>query len=161
MRPANLCIICKGSRALCGNEHCPLLAKLNVKPKLVDNLGVNFFGPSPSVFVGRMGYPNISLGPLAAPEQIENVQMMDTPSSWMELSYDKIVEMRSMMIRSRQSQNIFSRSRFIEENQELALASRPTDVELNFHHEPTYRVSFSDVHQPMGPSASLKKLTIA
>jgi hypothetical protein len=32
---------------------------------------------------------------------------------------------------------------------------------MSFSSKPLYRVSFSDIHQPMGPSASLEKLTIA
>ncbi|MFH1424231.1 MAG: Nre family DNA repair protein [archaeon] len=160
MKAPNMCIACKGARALCGNERCPLLARVNVTPKLTGRIGTDFFGPSPSVFVGRIGYPNLYMGPLATFQEEENPELMDTPSSWMNMSYDKIVEMRSMLIRSKSVQNIFSKSRFIEENQELALAERPTDVELNFSREPTYKVSFSDVHQPMGPSAPLEKMKI-
>ena len=155
--PARMCLVCKGSRALCGNKTCPLLPRFRIKPELEKKISTEFFGPAYSVFVGRMGYPNLGVGPLAA---VEERQGIDSPGSWLGMEYSKIVELRSLLIRSKQRENIFSRSRFISENQELALASKPTDIELEFFKKPTYRVSFSDVVQPMGPTASLKKLTI-
>ena len=152
-----MCLICKGSRALCGQVHCPLMARINVEPK-VRNIPTDFFGPSTSIFVGRMGYPTVSMGPLAA---VEYTDGMDDPSTWFGMSYSRLIELRSMMLRSKVSQNIRARNRFILENQELALADRPTDVELTFKSKPVYRVSFSDVVQPMGPSAVLQKLSLA
>ncbi len=155
--PARMCLICKGSRALCGNRTCPLLPRFRIKPDLEKKISTEFFGPSYSVFVGRVGYPNVGMGPLAA---VEERQDLDNPASWLGMEYSKIVELRSLLIRSKQKEDIFSRSRFVLENQELALASKPTDIELEFWKKPSYRVSFSDVVQPMGPTAPLKRLTI-
>jgi hypothetical protein len=154
---ARMCLICKGSRALCGHIRCPLMARIDVKPKLRD-IPMDFFGPSTSVFVGRIGYPRVGVGPLAA---VEYSKGMDDPSSWFGLEYSKLIELRSMMLRSRVSHDVRSRDRFILENQEIALADRPTDVELSFKRKPVYRVSFSDIVQPMGPSAPLERLTLA
>jgi hypothetical protein len=84
----------------------------------------------------------------------------DTPSSWMSLDYAQIVEMRSMLLRSKQPESIFSRDRFIESNQELAMAQKPTDVELEFTKKPYYRMSFSSMTQPMGPTAPIDKFRI-
>jgi hypothetical protein len=154
---ARMCLICKGSRALCGNTYCPLMARINVEAKLRD-IPSDFFGPSTSIFVGRMGYPRVNIGPLAAVEYRDG---MDDPSSWFGMDYSNLIEMRSMMLRSKAEEGIRSRSRFVLENQELALADRPTDVELTFKSKPVYRVNFSDVVQPMGPSAVLQKLRLA
>ncbi len=152
-----MCLVCKGSRALCGQIHCPLMARLDVKPKM-ENLPMDFFGPSTSVFVGRMGYPRVSVGPLAAVEYSEGI---DDPSRWFGMEYSELISMRSMMLRSKLSHSVRSRDRYILENQELALADRPTDVELSFRSRPVYRVNFSDVVQPMGPSAMLERLRLA
>jgi len=154
---ANMCLICKGSRALCGQSRCPLLARVSVQPKLKE-VGEDFFGPSTSIFVGRYGYPSVGIGPLAAIDFKENI---DNPATWLSMDYSDIVELRSLMLRSKMSQSIHAKNRYIYENQELALATKPTDVEMSFTSKPLYRVSFSDVNQPMGPSASLEKLTIA
>jgi hypothetical protein len=155
---ARMCLICKGSRALCGHARCPLLARMSVEPKVKELAEKEFFGPSTSVFVGRFGYPNVGIGPLAAMELKDNI---DNPATWLSLDYSDIIELRSLMLRSRMSQNVHARNRYVYENQELALATKPTDVEMSFSSKPLYRVSFSDIHQPMGPSASLEKLTIA
>lgn len=155
--PANLCILCKGSRALCGKERCPLYSKINIGPLVEKSVSMNFFGPSTNVFVGRIGYPRVSMGPLTAIEMKPNI---DSPGTWFGMEYGDIIELQSLLLRSKLRQNIHSRSRFVEENQELALASRPTDVEMRFTKKPIYNMSFSDMYQPMGPSASLEKMKI-
>jgi hypothetical protein len=133
------------------------MARIQVEPKVRD-LPMDFFGPSTSIFVGRMGYPRINTGPLAA---IEYQETMDDPSKWFGLPYSDLIAMRSLMIRAKSAENVRSRSRYVLENQELALSDRPTDVELSFKSKPSYRVSFSDIVQPMGPSASLEKMRLA
>jgi hypothetical protein len=158
MQTAKPCLVCKGSRGLCGQKSCPLLPRFQIAPEIQRKVGTDFFGPSTNVFVGRVGYPNVGVGPLAAVEMRKDI---DSPGNWFGMEYQKLVEMRSLMIRTKQKESIFSRSRFVEENQELALASRPADVEMSFFKKPYFNVSFSDMHQPMGPTASLQKLRIA
>lgn len=156
MRPANICVICKGGRNLCGNYPCPLLSRFKVRPK-VKYLKTEFFGPSPNVFIGRTGYPNVYIGPLGA---VEEQPFIDAPENWFGMSYHKIIELRSLLLRSKHKENIFSRSRIVSDVQEIALSEKPTDIELFFKHKPVYRVSFSDVVQPMGPSATIKKVRL-
>jgi len=74
------------------------------------------------------------------------------------MGYDDIIKLRSMLLRSKEKESIFSRSKFIGEMQQLAMSVKPTDVELSFKNKPFYRVSFSDIIQPMGPSAELEKM---
>lgn len=155
--PVNLCIICKGGRNLCGNRICPLMPRIRAAPGVQKRVKQDFFGPSYNVFVGRFGYPNVNVGPMAALEEKPN---LDSPGEWLGMSYQKIIELRSLLIRSKQREGVFSRSRLVEETQQLAMASKPTDVEMHFRKKPVYRVSFSDVVQPMGPSAPLERLRI-
>jgi len=157
MNTAKPCLICKGSRGLCGQKNCPLLPRFRIAPEVREKVGTEFFGPSTNVFVGRVGYPNVGVGPLAA---VEMQRDMDSPGRWFGMDYQKLVEMRSLMIRTKKKESVFSRNRFVEENQELALASRPTDMEMSFSRKPVFNVSFSDVHQPMGPTATLQKMRV-
>ncbi|MBL7206439.1 MAG: hypothetical protein ISS36_02470 [Candidatus Aenigmarchaeota archaeon] len=150
--------MCKGGRALCGNNPCPLIPRFKMAPEIKKKISEDFFGPSYNLFVGRFGYPNVSLGPMAAIEERPN---MDNPEKWLGLKYSEIIEIRSLLLRSRRQENVKSDSRYILEAQELALASKPTDIEVLFKNKPSYNVSFSDVTQPMGPSGTLKKLRIA
>ena len=154
---AQLCIYCKGGRNLCGLGKCPLLDKVRMEQKIKEIPEDGFFGPSPSIFVGRIGYPNIFVGPLGD----MGSNLGENPSGWFGKDYEEIIEKRSFVLRSKYKQNIFSKSRFVEENQLLAMARRPTDVELDFKNKPVYRLSFSDMVRPMGPSVSINKMTIA
>ena len=155
---SNLCILCKGSRALCGHSNCPRLAAVRIAPKINERIDKEFFGPSPSVFVGRAGYPNINVGPMGTFETVQYDN--DDPASWINLDYNTIIELRTTLLRSKKKSSIFSRGCFIEENQQLAMASTPTDIEMNFTKKPEYKLSFSDYIRPMGPTASLQKLRI-
>ena len=153
---ARLCVICKG-KGLCGNKRCPLITRIQIKPKIEKSVSIEFFGPSISVFVGRVGYPNINIGPLGA---IEFKRDLDNPNSWFGKDYSEIIELRSYTLRSKYIQNVYSKSIFIEKIQELALSSKPVDIEMYFKRKPVMKLSFSDIIQPMGPSATLKKLRI-
>lgn len=157
--PASLCIICKGSRRLCGWRVCPLYSRIKVMPQIEKTLKKEFFGPSTSVFVGHNFYPNIYIGPLAAIDS-ENIEIVDSPQEWFGKPYGEIIRFRSLVLRSKYRENIFSRSKFVEQNQELALAKKPTDVELEFKKKPKVSFEFSDITQPMGPSGTLEKFRI-
>ena len=54
----------------------------------------------PSVFVGRIGYPNVYAGPLVPPVQ-EDTTLYDMPEYWFGRSIDEIVNFRSMLIRGK------------------------------------------------------------
>jgi len=64
-----MCILCKGSRALCGQKRCPILSRFEIKLQIEKHISKEFFGPSYSVFVGRFGYPDVNIGPLVGLEQ--------------------------------------------------------------------------------------------
>jgi hypothetical protein len=128
-------------------------------PKIEQFLDKEFFGPSTSVFVGHNFYPNVYVGPLAAidPEIIETV---DSPQEWFGKPYGEIIRFRSLVLRSKYRENVHSRSNFVENTQDLALAKKPTDVELGFKKKPKISFEFSDITQPMGPSATLERMRI-
>jgi hypothetical protein len=155
---ANMCVICKGGRALCGHVVCPLLSKIEFMPKVEKQMRTTeFFGPTTSVFVGHVGYPNVKMGPIGA---LGFKEKIDKPETWFGMSYNSIIEMRSMALRSKTNEHVKSRSRFVEENKLLAMATNAPDVEMRFKREPFYKFSFSDVTQPMGPTADLDRMKL-
>ena len=156
---ARLCLMCKGSRKLCGWRVCPLYQRQKILPEISKKLGMDYFGPSTSVFVGHNFYPDVYVGPLA-PLETDNVAVIDSPQKWFGLPYGEIIRMRSMVLRSKQRENVHSRSGFVEKSQELVLASKPTDVELGFKKKPVISFEYSDMTQPMGPSATLSRFRI-
>jgi hypothetical protein len=65
----SLCVLCKGARFLCGKTRCPIMVKVNYFLKsapLMETEDIAGMSP-PSVFIGRIGYPNVYVGPLVPP----------------------------------------------------------------------------------------------
>lgn len=154
-----LCLICKGGRLLCGQESCPLLQRIRIHAPIAKKLSESISGPSPSIFVGWQNYPNIFVGPLTALEP-EKAEILDNPAQWYGKNFDEIIEMRSSLVRSKMMQNVKERSKFIEKSQEIALSIKPTEIEAEFKSKPTYKISFSPVTQPMGPSGVIKNFKL-
>ena len=154
----SLCIICKGAN-LCGRRTCPLLAALRRREAGI-RLKKEFFGPSISVFVGRVGYPRVRVGPVATVEEFQQATLLEDTKGLFGLELEDILELRSLTLRANKSESVFSKKRFVSDLQEIALASKPVDVELNFTKEPSFRMRFSDLLQPVGATAPLEKLKV-
>ena len=144
---------------LCGQKTCPLLQKIRIQKPIKERLSQEIFGPSPSIFVGWRNYPEVFVGPMTAIDP-EKVSLLDDPSRWYGFDFDKIIEMRSLLVRSKKRQGIREKTRFIEKSQELALSVKPIDIEAEFRSKPTYNISFSSINQPMGPSGILRRFEI-
>jgi len=163
-RQSGLCIICKGSRRLCGKDRCPLMIKFYSQSKTLPLLSTkDLEGCSPpAVFVGRFGYPKVDIGPLVPPE-FGDTSIMDKPEHWVGKSIDEIVDMRFRLVRGKyriDATDFKSAGRIVDNIQELALTERPLEVEANFTQKPRGRVILDDEVQPFGPSARMEKMTI-
>ncbi len=158
-----LCVLCRGAKLLCGKDRCPVLVKFysnaKIKP-LMDSLNIDGSSP-PGVFVGRIGYPYISVGPLIPPLHGDTA-LLDTPEMWIGKSIDDIVDFRSQLVRGKYRAHIrdFESSRIIEATREMALSSSPVDVEAEFFKKPRARLVLDDEVQPFGPAAPLKKIDV-
>ncbi len=161
MRPMSkeLCLICKGGRALCGISPCPLLQRIRIQLPIQKKLSKDLFGPSPSIFVGHQGYPDVFLGPMTSLDP-KNASLLDDPSRWYGSDFNEIIRMRSLLVRSKRRQGIRERTEFIEKSMELALATKPTDIEVEFNKKPIYSMRFSPISQPMGPSGVIERFKI-
>jgi hypothetical protein len=114
----------------------------------------------PSVFIGRIGYPNVYAGPLVPPVQ-GDTSMYDLPELWFGKSMDEIVAFRSMLVRGKQRVHVqkFSEAgAVIDKTRELALAVKPVDVEMLLTKKPHGNIFMSDEVQPFGPSAPIRDL---
>jgi len=158
-------VVCKGSRRLCGKDRCPIIVKVNYYLKSVPLMSSEeISGASPpSVFIGRIGYPNVYAGPLVPPVE-GDTSMFDLPELWFGKSMDEIVAFRSMLIRGKQRVHVqkFSEAgKIIQGTRELALAIKPVDVELSLTKKPHGSIFLSDEIQPFGPSAPIRDLKIS
>ncbi len=162
-----LCIACKGSRLLCGRKSCPILTAALKRRTEVGKIATTkeFFGPSTSIFVGRMGYPAVGVGPLTVMEEVEfgaEIGRLEEPSEWFAqgLDMEKIIDMRSATLRANRTENIASKSKFISDMSEIAMAECPTDIELVLRGKPSFKFSFSDIIQPTGASVKVEKMKV-
>ncbi|MBW3002030.1 hypothetical protein KY338_02605 [Candidatus Woesearchaeota archaeon] len=159
------CIKCKGRNpANCGRTFCPIVAKSEALFKVKDKMNKeDFFGASPAPFVGRFGYPHINVGILSPPEQKPDAWLHDAPLHWSkeEFKIPQIVDLRSSLINSRFKAYVKERNdRLLGITQEVGMASKPVDVEVNLKKKPVFRLN-TDAHMaPTGPNADLKKIEI-
>ncbi|MDI6847363.1 MAG: Nre family DNA repair protein [Candidatus Bathyarchaeia archaeon] len=161
---SGLCILCKGSRFLCGKTRCPIIVKVNYFLKGVPLMqSEDIAGASPpSVFVGRIGYPYVYAGPLVPPVQ-EDTSLYDLPEFWFGKSIDEIVGFRSMLIRGKYRVHVrkFEEAgKIIEKTRELALAVKPVDVELLLKKKPRGFIILDGEVQPFGPSAPIRDMLV-
>jgi len=156
----NICVLCKGSKMLCGRSKCPILIKLNFhsKYKLLDKTELDGSSP-PSVFIGRIGYPNVYIGPMIPPE-VGDTSIIDTPERWFGKSIEEIADFRIKLVRGMYKTNIRDRNKIIELTREIALSKKPVDSEMTLSKKPKRSVIMSDEVQPFGASAPLKDLSI-
>jgi hypothetical protein len=158
------CVICKGSRLLCGKSRCPIIVKVNYYLRsvpLMSNEDIAGASP-PSVFIGRIGYPHVYAGPLVPPVQ-EDTSLYDLPELWFGRSMDEIVGFRSMLIRGKHRVHVrkFGEAgRIIDKTRELAMAVRPVDMELMLTKKPRGSIFMDDEVQPFGPSAPIRDILL-
>lgn len=164
-RKESLCILCRGNRMLCGKLRCPVILRAQTLAKtrrIINSPHVQGSTP-PAVFVGRFGYPKVSVGPMIPPFR-GDTEVMDTPEAWGDKSIQEIVDFRSSLIRGKMIADLHAAvggGRMIELFQELAMGKQPTDAEAVLDRIPSSRLIFNDDVQPFGPSASLRSFSAA
>lgn len=157
------CAICKGSKLLCGKDSCPILVKFysqNRTRPLIDKLTLEGSSP-PDLFVGRMGYPYVNIGPLIPP-LTGDTTLLGTPEMWQGKTIEEIVDFRFQLVRGRYRVNVknVNEGKIVDLTRELALSKAPTEVDAEFMKKPVGRISLDDEVQPFGPSAPLKNIDI-
>ena len=162
--PAWMCLQCRGAKLLCGQPRCPIIVKAQAMARVGGSISTpNIEGSSPpGVFVGRMGYPWVSIGPMVPP-QFGDTSVLDTPENWLGRPIDQIVDFRYSLVRGNVKANVIDArepSRILSSLQELAMASKPVDAELRLTRAPRKILTLSEDTQPFGPSAPLEKFKI-
>ncbi|MHA1149945.1 MAG: hypothetical protein ACTSR8_17040 [Promethearchaeota archaeon] len=180
----NICLRCKGARALCGKKSCPILLKTSIlKSILPFEVGktqrdVDIYGASPpGFFVGRYNYPDIAIGPLIPFKPFEeNIQIndhhvLDAPELWFGKQMEEIILYRSSLIRSNFKINVnigqrrpkktpsLKIKRLLETSQELSMAARPVDTETRLERM-HLRITLDNHSLPIGPTGTTEKIKI-
>jgi hypothetical protein len=115
----------------------------------------------PSVFVGSYNYPKVNVGPMVPPIHGQT-DLLDLPEKWLGKSLDEIVNYRLNLVRGVQQVYVNNPSgRFIENLQDLAMSSKSTDSEIQFH-KSTSPITMLDGHSaPFGPIGKIKSVNFS
>lgn len=147
----------------CGKGRCPVCARnnaiYNVKNKIETK---NFTSNAVSPFVGRFGYPNVNIGILAPAERSDDSWLYDAPKFWSSENFEipKIVDFRSSLLNSRDNVNIRKKIKLIEISQDIAMSSKPVDVDIQLKEKPRFQLNLDSRMAPTGPNAKLKKASL-
>ncbi len=143
---------------------CPFCARKSVFGKIKEKFNTeHLFGASPAPFVGRFGYPHVNVGLLSPGISDEEVWKYDAPRFWAQqnLGISSVVDYRASLVNSRSKAEVKGSSRIVDIAKEVALSSRPVDLDISLSKAPSMALSFSSFNAPVGPSADLKKVEIA
>ncbi|MEM2636767.1 MAG: Nre family DNA repair protein [Candidatus Korarchaeota archaeon] len=151
------CVECRGRLLSCGRKYCPVLA---LKSQTV-YLRTDVDGASPpAVFVGRLGYPKVFVGPLVPPVK-GDTSILDFPERWFGRGLNELIQMRRVLIRGMKPLRIKDVwCGLANELQELALSSKSPDVEMKLERAPSPVLRFSEIEAPFGPSASMLSMKV-
>jgi DNA repair protein NreA len=160
--PPSLCVKCRGNN-LCGLPYCPILANhVNLKP--LDAKSIEGYTP-PSIFVGRVGYPKISIGPMipSIPVDEHKVSIYDKPEEWSNVSIKDILRFRLTLVRGKVTVNANSAcnssDKMVTAMQEIAMTDNPVEARMHISRV-SKMFSISETIPPFGPSAELERLDL-
>lgn len=159
----SICIRCRGTKMLCGKPRCPILEKYHAmeKNKPMVSKKVLYGSSPPSIFVGRYGYPKVSIGPMLPPLE-GDTSYLDTPELWHGRSIDDILDFRMKLVRGKHTVHVENMDdRIAQYTQEVAMSHKPVEIEVEFEKEPRGKIALYDEAQPHGPSARIKRLWVS
>jgi hypothetical protein len=110
----------------------------------------------PSVFVGSFGYPKVGIGPMVPPIH-GDTSLLDSPERWIGKSLEEIVNFRLNLVRGIQKVSVLDpKGRFVENLQELAMASNTPDSEIVFQKNTVPTTTIDGESAPFGPIGEIK-----
>jgi hypothetical protein len=180
------CSRCKGTKDLCGLGRCPLLERVRERIRPMELKGDSIDGPSPpSIFVGRFGYPRITVGPMTTPVDIPLPERLESSSFLYSRSIEDVYSIRTSLVRGKHrldvrtskdprvigSEPLFEVERTIpirgrkilDSIQELALSARSLDTEMvlsRFGEKGLEGPNVDTISMPMGPSVNVSRVDV-
>lgn len=163
--PASLCMKCRGGKLLCGLSYCPISVRL-MTSGLVKNKapGNRIQGSSPpSVFVGRYGYPKVTIYP-SSPPYTGDTSRIERSSEWLGMGMEEFLSMRLSLFRGGSpivASQAADPGRLLQEIQLMALSGKPVEVDMELEKPIGGNDIVLDEHSsPMGPASPMKRIMI-
>ncbi|MFY3739639.1 MAG: hypothetical protein HMLIMOIP_000058 [Candidatus Nitrosomirales archaeon] len=139
------------------------MVKMNIQPIRL-NLASEIQGSSPpSVFVGRMGYPKVLVGPMLPPV-FEDTSTYDTPELWQDYDVDDILRFRLSLVRGTTMVHVkdaLKETKTVQTLQEVAMADKPVDSDMVLKKDPAKSVHLNEHIPPFGPSGHMLKFSVS
>ncbi|HTP56041.1 MAG TPA: hypothetical protein VML53_05185, partial [Thermoplasmata archaeon] len=159
-----MCLRCRSAQLLCGKPACPIAIKYQAFARTLPMLhGRELDGSSPpGVFVGRFGYPRVSIGPLVSADHGDTL-LLDTPEEWVGRSVSEVIGFRTSLVRGTHRAHVLDAEKglpMVDRVQELALASESVEVEAKFRRAPRAHLTLSDELPPYGPTAPIESVRL-
>ena len=123
---------------------------------------------SPTIFVGRSSYPNVSTGMLSPVGHEERAADFETSGKWYDrnFSIEDVFQHRTGLVNTSQKTDVGNVADawngFLGTQREIAIADRPVDIEVGLDGplDVDFSVSEADVSSPTGPRAHAKSATL-
>jgi hypothetical protein len=138
----------------------------NFKVKNISNVSKLDSTSPPSVFIGsKLRYPLVNVGILSPLEKDENAWLYDDERYWADNNFqiNDVVKIRESLLNSRFQSKVNdskSNKKFIQIAQEIAVASKPVDIEIELKNKLNIGAQKDKVITPHGMHAGLKKAKI-
>ncbi len=143
------------------------IADINFRYKDLDKISELNTNSPPSVFIGsKLKYPLVNVGILSPLEKDENAWIYDSPGYWARQNFGikDVINLREGLLNSRFQSKVTEprqdTKRFVQIAQELAMASKPVDVEVELKDRVGQGVRKDRVVMPQGMAAGLKNARI-
>ena len=120
---------------------------------------------SPSIFVGRSNYPEVSTGILSPVGNEGDAGRFVTSGAWYDEDVDltEVFRRRTSLLNSRRSASVDVADTwegFVGVGREVAIADRPVDVEIGLDADPTVDFDADGASPPTGPSAPARSASL-
>ncbi|MBI2044367.1 hypothetical protein HYT24_03320 [Candidatus Pacearchaeota archaeon] len=142
------------------------IGETNFKIKNFSNIYQLDSTSPPSIFIGsKLPYPMVNVGILSPLERDENAWLYDDAKFWAEnnFSINDVSKIRESLLNSRFRSNVNDakvNKKFVGIAQEIAMASKPVDVEIELKKGLDFDKQKDRVLTPHGMKAGLKKAKI-
>ncbi len=158
MKP--LCLKCKG-RGWCGGP-CKYYKKYLDYKKVDKDFKKDFYGSSPSIFVGRHDYPKVNIGFLSPQYESRDAWKYDAPEYWSKnYKINQVINKRRRLVNSRGKNKVKDvDSNKVRKLQEIALSKEPVNIEVNLKKKPVLKIVNNFNITPSGPASNIKKLVV-
>ncbi|MBI5803300.1 hypothetical protein HY448_01285 [Candidatus Pacearchaeota archaeon] len=142
------------------------IGQTNFKIKNLSNIHKLDSNSPPSVFIGsKLKYPLVNVGILSPLEKDENAWLYDDAKFWAENDFtiSDVSKIRESLLNSRFMTNVKdsnTNKRFLQIAQEIAMASKPVDVEIELKKGLDFEKHRDKTITPHGMSSGLKAVKI-